>query len=552
MKDVAIIGSGFGGAVMAARLGAAARTLTPAASVLLLEQGQDPTGGFDPRSLGEPLNAQGNRYRHTLAPKYLAELVQLHTDPLGAHTPGVPSMNVLSGRGLGGGSNVYDAVSLRAPAEAFEQTRGGRRLWPASYSRAALEPYYARVEQRLNVVRLAWTDAAVPHWQLATKRDLVFAEGCRRIGATAVPLKVADRDDANEGWWNEGQRFQGRQGLTVNYLADARAAGVEMWTGCEVERVAPIKDGYVVTGTDRRTNAPLTVECRLLVLAGGAVGSSTLLLRSSDDFTGARELDPGGVLGKHLSANGDYGATGIVGESFELAVEGFKGKPMSSFCPSFFPRHKFILIPFYAAPLYLSLGTFTTLLRPERPGARGRRSTEVAKGPDGRAERDWGLAYKRRLSRFGSRMLTMGCLALDACEGELRLLPEDRGAHVSWRETSELTEQRWSAAIEAMQRIYEALGGELFLDTYRKDGTVNTSHPLGGCRMTERAEPTAGIVDPIGEALNNPNLFVVDSAAIPSSLGVNPSLTVAAVAESIAERLTRGLSTRSLATRLGR
>ena len=545
MIDLAIIGSGFGGAVMAARLGAALRVLKPSARVVVMEKGQDHTGAFDPQSLGDPLNAQGNRFRHSLSPQYLSTIAQLHTDPAGAFKNGAPSMNVLSGVGLGGGSNVYDGVSLRAPAEAFEQQRDGRRLWPFIYSRASLEPHYARAAQMLKVARLQWSDATVPHWQLATRRDFAFAEGCRRIGATAVPLKVATFDDANEGWWNEGQRFEGRQGLSKNYLRDAHVSGVQMWSGCEVESVAPIAGGYVVKGTDHRTHAKLEEECRMVIVAGGSVGSTQLLLRSAPAFEGARELDPGALLGRHVSGNGDYGVTGSVGASYADDVDGFKGKPMSSFCPSFFRQHKFILIPFYAAPLYLSLGTFSTLMRPKNPKALGRGSTPEAAG-----ERDWGLPYKQRLQTFGKRMLTMGCLALDACEGSISLSPGGNSAVVRWGETASTTEARWNAAVDTMRRIYEALGGELYLDGYRKDGTVHTAHPLGGCRMAERGAAVNGVVDPFGECLNNPNLFVIDSAIVPSAIGANPSLTIAAVAESIADRLVRGDGLRALKDRV--
>jgi len=550
-QDIVIIGSGFGGAVMAARLGAHVKTLPKKASVLVLEKGWDGSGQLDPRSDGGPVNAQGNRYRHDLGPDYTSKVSQLFTDPRGTYRRGVPSMNIIAGKGFGGGSNVYDGVSLRAPTESFEQLRDGRRLWPAFYSRAALNPYYATVEQRLGVRRLAWTDQQVPHSQLATKRDYVFAEGCRRIGAAAAPLKLADGGDANEGWWNQGQRFEGRQNLTKNYLLDAQAAGVLMWSGCEIESVAPTKDGYVVKGSDRRGGGkvPFEVECRVLVMAGGAVGSTGVLLRSVDAFGDARSLDPANLLGKQVSANGDYGVTGSVGKDYELEVEGHKGKPMSSFCPTFFAEHKFVLIPFYAAPLYLSLNQPSTLLRPADPAAVGRASTVLAKDGAGEAQRDWGLAYKQRLATFGSRMLTMGCLAIDQCEGEITLARSGTGCDVSWRETSALTEQRWSAACNTMRRIYEALGGEMYLDDYRKNGTVNTAHPLGGARMTERTEG-AGLVDAFGESLRNRSLFVVDASAIPAALGVNPSLTIAAVAESIADRLIHGAGTEPLAARL--
>lgn len=543
--DVMILGSGFGGAVLAARLGAAAQALGK--KVLVVEKGLDHTGRFDSDANDGPFNAQGNRFKHALGPDYLATLLDVASDPSGAFKKGASSMNVASGRGLGGGSNVYDAVSLRAPTEVFEQTTdAGRRLWPGLYTRAALDPYYASVEARLKVQRLAWTtDGGAPHWALATKRDWVFAEGCRRIGATATPLKVATHDDANEGWWNQGQRFQGRQDLTKNYLQDAKDAGVAFATSCEVRNVAPSAKGYVVTGTDRRGGSAVdfTIECKMLVVACGAVASTGLLLRSEDAFKGARTLDPSGALGRHLSANGDYGVTGIVGDKFERDVEGFKGKPMSSFSPSFWAKDKFILIPFYAAPLHLAFGQPSTLLRAADPSARGRGSAKARAG-----ERDFGLDYKKRLARFGSKMLTMGCLALDACEGEIRLGDAD-APEVRWPTTHERTEARWTAAVSAMARIYEALGGEMYLDTYRRDGSVNTAHPLGGCRMTDDPEKD-GVVGPLGEALMNPNLFVVDGASIPSALGVNPSLTIAAVAELVADRLIRGVGTTRLADRL--
>ncbi len=518
MRDVVIIGSGFGASVLAARLG-------PRADVLLIEKGDDPTGDLDPRSNGEPLNAQKNRFRQSLSPKNVAAFAELYSDR--------KTMNVIAGKGLGGGSNVYDGVSLRAPTESFEQKRENRRLWPAYYSRTSLTPYYAKAEARLKVQRVAWTGG--DRTMLATKRDYVFAEGCRRIGHAAAPLKLADADDANDGWWNQGQRFSGRQSLFLNYLQDAKSAGVELWSGCEVDRIEKLAKGYVVHGVDRRggLESRFSIETKLVVLGAGAIASTALLLKSAIDG-----VDPHGVLGKYVSSNGDYGVTGIVGATYEREVQGFKGKPMSSFCPTFWKEHQFILIPFYTQPLFLALHQPSTILRPKDPSALGRNATTTD-------ERDFGVAYKERLQSFGPRMLTMGCLALDACEGEVRLRDDGR-AEVVWASTDPATEARWRVATDAMQRIYQSLGGEMYLDSYRREGTVNTAHPLGGCRMAESGG--AGVVDAVGEATRN--LFVVDGSIIPSALGVNPSLTIAAVAESIADRLIRGEGTTSLADRL--
>ncbi len=223
MKDVAIVGSGFGAAVMAARIGRFLRTAAPTRTVLVLEKGDDPTGQFDARSNGGPLNAQGNRFRHTLAPDYLAGVAELHSDPLGEVEGSAPSMTVAAGRGIGGGSNVYCGVSLRAPQVSFDQVRGGHRLWPPGYSRAALDPWYQVVEQELRVRQLSWTDAAAPHWQLATRRDLVFAEGCRRIwlglgGGRAARQEEAERADKGGDAPAFRAGFGGRRGHTSHLV----------------------------------------------------------------------------------------------------------------------------------------------------------------------------------------------------------------------------------------------------------------------------------------------------------------------------------------------
>lgn len=540
--DVVIIGSGFGGAVIASRF---AQALAPSKkTVLVLERGQDHTGAFDPGSAGGPVNSQGNRFLQSLSPGYTANITRLYTDSDNSFKSGAPSLNVVTGQGVGGGSNAYDGVSLRAPSVAFDQTRDGARLWPAVYSRAALNPYYDKVEAELKVAQVQWTSANAPYWQLATKRDYVFAEGCNRIGAAAAPLKLADSNDANEGWWNQGQRFEGRQGLTKNYLKDALAAGVAFLSGHEVTRIQKSAEGYIVSGNDNRSGASIdfSVECRMLVVASGAVGSSGILLNARNEIP---QLSDMSSIGKHLSSNGDYGVSGSIGNDFGHAVEGFKGKPMSSFCPTFFAQHQFILIPFYAAPLYLALGKPSALVRAESDSfARG--TVGIGIGDDGLVEREYGTTFKTRLKTFGDNMLTMGCLAFDDGEGEVVL--GRLGTEVRWRETSDATSARWSVAFDAMRKIYVALGGEVYLDSYRRDGTVNTAHPLGGCAMSD--DPAIGVVDANGEVRGLSNLFVVDGAIIPAALGVNPSLTIAAVAERIADVLINGIGTASLATRL--
>jgi choline dehydrogenase-like flavoprotein len=527
-SDIVIIGSGIGGAIAAARLSEAVRQQGLGASIRVVERGHD-YFDFDPKTVWTYRNAQGNGFRQTVEPDYYSQLLNIYSDL----APGVsPTFSVLGGNGIGGGSLVYLGIKLRAPSVVFEQTDDdGARLWPEGFTRAALDPYYQRIERVLRVTRLRWTGEAGAR-DLCTRRDLVFAQGCLRIGATAEPLKIACQDDTGEGWWSTGQRFPGRQHLPLNYLRTARDNGVHFDSDCEVRWIAPSGNGYVVAYTDQRSGSEETLECRLLLVAGGAVGSTGLLLRSSDRFQGARALSD--HLGFHISGNGDYGVAGIVGKGF--VVDGHKGKPMASVCASFWNDHQFLLTPFFAPAMPMAFGQPVELAYPDDPGATGRRSIRPA------TTRLWGDGYKATLSDFGPRLMTMAALALDRCEGQASVDGATGKTQVAWPTTHPDTERRWSVAVTKMRAIYNALGGEILTDAYRYRGHVISPHPLGGCRMA--ASKDRGVVDPGGEVFDNPNLFVVDAATVPSALGVHPSLTVAAVAERACEQLGATLAQR--------
>jgi cholesterol oxidase len=86
----------------------------------------------------------------------------------------------------------------------------------------------------------------------------------------------------------------------------------------------------------------------------------------------------------------------------------------------------------------------------------------------------------------------------------------------------------------AMTRMSAALSGRYVRSIYwrRPFRRLLTAHPLGGCVMSDT--PQNGVVNDRGEVWGHPGLYVADGAAIPGPLAVNPSLTIAAVAERIA------------------
>jgi choline dehydrogenase-like flavoprotein len=90
------------------------------------------------------------------------------------------------------------------------------------------------------------------------------------------------------------------------------------------------------------------------------------------------------------------------------------------------------------------------------------------------------------------------------------------------------------AANDAIRSIVERDGLGRFLRMSESRGAY-CAHPLGGCRMAESKD--LGVVDDGCEAFDNEGLFCIDSSAIPTSLGVNPSLTISAVSERAAAGL---------------
>ena len=189
MSEVVVIGSGFGGSIAAQRFAAAGHRVT------VIELGED---------WSDPRKAQQSQ-----DPKFLFRLLRDY--PID-HLRTKPSITVTLGMGVGGGSLVYSGIHLRAPEQAFAG-------WPGGFTRARLDPYYARVEQRLGVAPLA--DA------MAYDRARVFAEGARKAGLPPpVPMPLALQPSCTRcGWCVPICAFGKKITMAHSYLADARRTG---------------------------------------------------------------------------------------------------------------------------------------------------------------------------------------------------------------------------------------------------------------------------------------------------------------------------------------
>jgi cholesterol oxidase len=124
----------------------------------------------------------------------------------------------------------------------------------------------------------------------------------------------------------------------------------------------------------------------------------------------------------------------------------------------------------------------------------------------------------------------------DAAKGRMRLTPLFRCFDVQWSkaDSAELFDSMRQAAGELAQA---AEAESFFALDAGPLGKFITVHPLGGCPMSD--DPAGGVVDDAGKVHGYEGLYVLDGSIVPTALGVNPSKTIAALAERGVECLLR-------------
>jgi choline dehydrogenase-like flavoprotein len=498
--DVCVIGSGFGGSILSYYLARAGQR------VVVLERGPRRSDA----SLQVPLRS-----------KDLLEVT---------HTFNGNGIVVLVGSAVGGGSLVYSGASLRAPSFVFERKERGSRVWPRELNRRSLNPFYLRAERGLGVHQLGFDEVA--------KRGGTWAERMNSLGYRVEPMRQATTRCVHCGFCNTGCRFHRKNHLTMNYLRGAEHAGAEVRALSEVTMVQPADGGYRITygPTDRSSlvspHAPSPgstreIQARRVVVAGGTIGSAGLLLRSRQHLPNLS-----GEVGRHLSGNGDLALLAILPRRRHLAGQGrvrqHQGVAMDTVCYEFLARHGFAIITQHQ----LSLAT-------------------VVNGAPGSGQW-WGLEKKHAMRRYGDQMIGLAVIGVDGSPGrvevpegsrdELRLTPAFGVSAIDFPFDPE-TRRLFGDARRIVGGLVRRMGGELLDLTLNPSPsypeTAYSAHPLGTARMSDT--PDLGVVDADGEVHGHAGLYVVDGAAVPTALGVNPSLTIAALAERAADRLVRRL-----------
>lgn len=476
--DVCVIGAGAGGAVAAAELA------EHGADVVLLEQG--PAHDAD-RFSARPLEMLASLYR----------------DGGQTTTFGSPPILLPLGRGLGGTTLVNSGTCFRTPAAVIER-------WRVEYGveldAAELDRCFGRVERSISVAEV---DPA-----LAGANAAVARRGAERLGWSHGYLRRNARGCVGSGVCAFGCPTSAKQHTGITYLPRARAAGARVLTGADAQRV--LLQGRRARGV-RALVAGREIEVRApqVVLAAGTIHSPPLLARSGV----GRES---GSLGHNLVLHPATAAFALMDENVDMA----RGVPQSFYVDEFASQG--VMFESVAGPpSYVALALPLTGARHAAAMARYRRLAQfglmVSDGPGGRVHLGAGSrvrAHLRRGPRGSSRPLIRYDLA-DADVAKFRI---------------GLARLRELFHAAGAREVYLPLAPGVAPERARaRDLKLMAFHPLGTARA--HADPARGVLDPDLAVHGVAGVYVADGSVMPSSLGVNPQLTIMALATRLAFHL---------------
>jgi len=490
--DALIVGSGFGAAAPALRLARAGLQVT------VLEKGPN-------------IDAPGD-FRQTQDPSYLLKYFQSLTGD---------NVGMTYIEGLGGGSGFYEMVSLRAPSPAFDlMDTYGRRLWPKALTRHALDPYYEMAERMLNVHQIP--PERVP------KSGLVFSRMMKNLGYSCDRAAYAIRGCLGSGFCVSGCIYGAKQSLHMNYIPQAKEAGAVYRTGVEALRIRALRTGWVedaladvakrparyeIDSRSIETGRTMRYRARLLILAGGTVGTAKLLLASRRSLPGLSD-----AVGKQIAFNGGVKMAGLLGPDWPDG-DMFSGQSHPGMVSYHFLKSHGITIQ-AAKPLPLQAIA----------------AARLRMDGDGRHPLHWGRDHMDLMRQYRRRVIVIFALGLTPPTAQLELVHGKPKLRL--KVTDELRSY-YRRTKKLLNDIYLRNGCQPldveFVDSKgmaREDIFFSTSHQLGSCPMAD--SKNLGVVDATGEAFDLPGLYVTDGAAIPGSIAVSTSLTILANAERIA------------------
>ena len=482
--DVVIVGSGAAGAILARRLAGAGREIT------MLERGRH----TDPADFTENESKQ-------FALLYADGGMQMSTDA---------RFQVLQGRCVGGTTVVNNAVCFKLPDHVLDRWND-HNGFDAGISKADMDAAFGRLRQYMPVKRMTSP-------KLLSGGALKFREGIKAMGldqAGDFDIVEANISDClGSGYCNIGCPL-GRKLSALDYTLPQVQANypgkLKILSECAVESVTPSNGSSDAQVKCRLSDGrELRVSAKTVVISAGALASSLILQRSNLG---------GPNVGRGLSFNMGAPLTA----EFKDPIDSFRGLQISNYLRP--PGDDGLILetwfnPVGAQSLFMPgwfRDHYDNMRAYNRMASTG---SVVGTRPDGRVSLDWRGRMKLRyephpddLKRLVAGLKLAGRIYLAA--GAERVMPP----------TFRFLPYASSSALDG-------LDAEV---TDNTDITLHTSHPQGGNAISRNR--ARGVVDPDFSVPNAPGVYVCDASVFPAAITVNPQLTVMAMAELAADRI---------------
>lgn len=441
----------------------------------------------------------------------------------------------VTGKGVGGSTVHYSMVALRMHESDFmvRTLDGVANDWPIRYQ--DLEPYYDQVEKELGIAgptRWPWgppRNGPYPYREhpLNSVADL-FVRGCEQLDVTWAPAPLATisapKDDRHpcvyRGWCIYGCSTNAKASTLVTYIPKANRAGAEIRDRCMATRINLDERGRARSVTYQRETGHGTFveeeqEAELIIVSCYAIESPRLLLNSAQKGHPDGLANSTGLVGKRLMVHSAH----VVYGRFPELVYQYKAPPTLALTQDFYetdPENDYVR-------------GFTIECIGDYPQAFAQ-GAQASLGLFGEELRELMYDY----NHYAGWGLVGECLpheentvTLDPAVRDQYGLPVGR-VTFSWGENDK---RLWQAGVEKQRQILEAAGAEV---TWTADDTV---HLLGACCMG--TDPHNSVVDQWCRTWDVPNLFVCDGSVFTTSSGVNPSLTIQALAARTADYIRR-------------
>ena len=476
--DVVIVGTGAGGAPLAAKLAEAGH------AVLMLEEGEHFTRGD---FTGRPVDMLKKLYRNNSL-----------TGAVGNHFIPIPL-----GKGVGGTTLINSGTCFRVPDKTLSAWHDEFGL--TELTQESLDPYYLEVEKELGV-------GANTSKAMGAPASLI-AKGCEALGYSHHPLKRNAPECDGQGLCCFGCPTDAKRSTNISYVPRALARGAQLVTGFEVTKVRVENERAVgVEGGGR------TVRAKVVVLACGSI--HTPLLLEKNGLCGTS-----GMVGRNLSIHPASGAVGL----FDQAINPSRTVPQG-----------YAIDHFTAEGLMFEGSTVPLELT-------------------GVAMTGFGPSYIAALEQF-DKSFGFGFMVKDTSRGRVRPGLDGAPLMTYWlNDHDQALIQRGLGILARVffaagaKQVHPAVAGHETLRSLKdvekleaakltaRQLDVTAYHPLGTCRMGK--DPHTSVIDPTHETHDVHNLFISDGSVMPGSLGVNPQLTIMALALRAADAIDRRLTT---------